>query len=53
MALLGQESQVMTSVGYMIIPLILLILVLVYRSLKTYFRKRSENTVIEPFEDRV
>ncbi len=49
MALLGQESQVMTSVGYMIIPLIFLILVLVYGSLKTYFRKRSENTVIEPY----
>ena len=52
MVLISQESQVMGSAGYIVIPFILLILVLGYRYLRTYLEKRRENAVSEPFENQ-
>jgi len=52
MVLISQESQVMFSAGYIVIPFILLILVLGYRYLRTYLEKRRENAASEPFENQ-
>jgi len=50
MIMLVQESQTMFAAGYLIIPFVVLVIVIVYIYLRGHFRNRRADAIIEPFE---
>jgi hypothetical protein len=52
MTVLVQESQTMFAAGYLIIPFVVLVIVIVYVFLRGHFKNRHTDAVIEPFEDQ-
>jgi hypothetical protein len=52
MIVLVQESQTMFAAGYLIIPFVVLVIVIVYVFLRGHFKNRHTDAVIEPFEDQ-
>ena len=50
MIILGQGSQTMFAAGYLIIPFIILVLVLVCIYLRNHLRDRRSAAISEPFE---
>ncbi len=50
MIVLGQESQTMFATGYLIVPFIILVLVIVCIYLRNHFRNRRSGAILEPFE---